>query len=100
MFSCMVKIHNLGRLGEVVLNDMANPAGPVPQNHDFLCSLHSTAVGQGIEDATKLFDRQTSGHILGGSGLIQKDAWHQFRTLTARDAFKNRSHFDLTMDIA
>src|ERR1700694_4078164 len=99
MFSCMVEIHNLHRIGEVVLNDMANPASPVPQDHDFSCSVHSTALGKRIKEATKLFYRQPSCHILNGSGLIEKDAWHQFRTLTTGDAFKNRSHFDLSIDI-
>src|SRR5947209_4161653 len=100
MFSCMVEIHNMGRMGKVVLHDMANPAGPVPQEHDFPCSLHSTALCQRIQEATKLFYIEPSCYILNGSGLIEKDAWHQFRSLTTRDAFKNRSHFDLSIDIA
>src|ERR1700730_6885511 len=99
MFSCMVEIHNMGRLGEVVLNDMANPAGPVPQDHDFLCSVHSTALGQRIQEATKLFYLEPSCYIFNGSGLNEKDAWHQVRALTTGDAFKNRSHFDLAIDI-
>src|SRR5437016_10956995 len=74
MFSCMVEIHNMHRIGEVVLNDMANPAGPVPQDHHFSCSVHSTSLGQRIQEATKLFDIEPSCHILNGSGLIEKDA--------------------------
>src|SRR5438128_2294294 len=100
MFSCMVEIHNLHGIGEVFLNDMSNPAGSVPQEHDFSCSLQSTVLGKRIKEATKLFSIESPCHILHGSGLIEKDAWHQFRPLTTGDAFKNRSHFDLSIDIS
>src|SRR5437016_4151674 len=99
MFSCMVEIHNMHRIGEVFLNYMSNPVGSVPQDHNFSCSVQSTSVGKRIKEATKLFYIEPSCHILNGSGLIEKDAWHQFRTLTTGDAFKNRSHFDLSIDI-
>jgi len=43
---------------------------------------------------------QAARHILGGSRFIEKDAGCQFRPLTSGEAYKNRSHFDLAIDIA
>src|SRR5260370_29335599 len=99
MFSCMVEIHNLHRIGEVVLNDMANPAGSVPQEHDFSCSVHSTALGKRIKKATKLFYSEPSCHILNRSRSIQNDPWYQFLTFTTGGAFKNLPHFALAIHI-
>src|SRR5437762_2936981 len=53
MFSRMVEIHNLHRIGEVFLNDMANPAGPVPQDHDFQCAVQSTPMGKRLMDGPR-----------------------------------------------
>src|SRR5579884_2212406 len=95
----LVEIDNMHRIGEVFLNNPSNPAGSISQDHHFQSPFHSTLLSQGIQEATKLFCAQPSCQILDGSRLIDKHSRRQFRALTPRDAFKDRSDFELSIHI-
>src|SRR5437899_728518 len=100
MFSGMVEIDNLGRMGEVFLSQPSNPASPISQDHHLLRSVHPASLGKGVKQATELFGAQASCHILDGSRFIDKDPWHQFRALTTGNAFKDGPCFDLAIHIS